>query len=236
MNWNLAYHSVWPLVQGALVATIPLTILSFVFGLLLAVVVALGKLSRFRVVSLVATFYVSVIRGTPLLVQLYIIFYALPYLGVMIDPFPSAVIALSMNVAGYGAETIRGAILAVPDGQWEAATSVGMKRWMTLRHIVLPQAARIAVPPLSNTFISLVKDTSLTSVVMVTEMLRRAQQIATPTYEFLTMYSLAAVFYWVICTGLSALQKRLETRLSRHDRSASAAAVRLSGPARLGFV
>jgi L-cystine transport system permease protein len=119
---------------------------------------------------------VSVIRGTPLLLQLFIIYYGLPSLGVTIDPFPSAIIAFTLNVGGYASEVVRAAILAVPRGQWEAAATVGMGYPATLRRIVLPQATRVAVPPLSNTLIALVKDTSLASTIQVTELLRKGQE------------------------------------------------------------
>ena len=214
--WELLLRSVGPLLMGAIQGTIPLTILSFVFGLVIAIAVALARMSLNPVLSGVAAVYISIIRGTPLLVQLFIIFYALPMLGVVIDPYPSAVIAFSLNVGGYAAEAIRGSILAIPKGQWEAARTVGMGYSLTLRRVVLPQAMRVAVPPLSNTFISLVKDTSLASSIMVTELLRRAQEIAAPSYQFLALYSLAAVIYWLICLVLSFAQRRLEERLGRY--------------------
>ncbi|MFT3875195.1 MAG: amino acid ABC transporter permease [Propioniciclava sp.] len=214
--WELLLNSVGPLLMGAVVGTIPLTILSFIFGLAIALVVALGRMSLNKVVSGIAAAYISLIRGTPLLVQLFIIFYALPMLGIVIDPYPSAVIAFSLNVGGYGAEAIRASILAIPVGQWEAARTVGMGYTLTLRRVILPQAMRVAVPPLSNTFISLVKDTSLASSIMVTELLRRAQEIAAPSYQFLALYSLAAVIYWLICSVLSFGQERLERYLSRY--------------------
>lgn len=215
-TWDLVRTSIGPLLEGAIRGTIPLTIISFVAGLVIALLVALARLSRVRVLSWLARAYISVIRGTPLLVQLFLIFYALPSLGIVIDPFPSAVIAFSLNVGGYAAETIRAAILSVPRGQWEAAATIGLGPTLTLRRVVLPQALRVSVPPLSNTFISLVKDTSLASTIMVTELLRKAQEIAAPTYEFMTLYSLAAVIYWLICLVLSALQVRLEKRLDRY--------------------
>lgn len=214
--WQLLANSIVPLLLGALGGTIPLALISFALGFVLAVLVALARLSNAGPLRWLARGYVSIIRGTPLLVQLYIIFYALPLVGVVIDPFPSAVIALSLNVGGYAAETIRAAILAVPRGQWEAATTIGMDYRLTLRRVVLPQAMRVAVPPLSNTFISLVKDTSLVSTVMVTELLRRAQEIAAPSYQFLALYSLAAVIYWLICSVLSFGQGRLEAYLGRY--------------------
>lgn len=215
-TWDLVLRSIGPLLVGAITGTIPLTLLSFVVGLVIALAVALARLSSVKPLRGLAAAYVSLIRGTPLLVQLFIIFYALPMLGVVIDPFPSAVIAFSLNVGGYAAETIRGAILAVPRGQWEAATTVGMGYTLTMRRVVLPQALRVAVPPLSNTFISLVKDTSLASTVMVTELLRRAQEIAAPSYQFLALYSLAAVVYWVLCSALAYGQQYLERYLARY--------------------
>ncbi|WP_075892237.1 amino acid ABC transporter permease [Actinomyces provencensis] len=212
---QLLLDSLLPLARGALTGTIPLTLISFAIGIVLALGVALARISHNVLLRGAARVFISVIRGTPLLVQLFIIFYALPSLGLVIDPFPSAVIAFSLNVAGYAAEAIRAAILSVPRGQWEAAQTIGLSRSATLSRVILPQAARVAVPPLSNTFISLVKDTSLASSIMVVELLRQAQNIAAPTYEFLALYSLAALYYWVICTVLSAVQLRLEHRLER---------------------
>ncbi len=174
------------------------------------------RLSKVAVVSGIARAYVSVIRGTPLLVQLFIIFYGLPAFGITFDPFPSAVIAFTLNVAGYASEVVRASILAVPRGQWEAASSIGMDYATTLRRVVLPQATRVAVPPLSNTLISLVKDTSLASTILVTEMLRKAQEIAAPTFQYFTLYSVAAILYWVVCLGLSMVQTRAERRFGRY--------------------
>jgi His/Glu/Gln/Arg/opine family amino acid ABC transporter permease subunit len=215
-TWRLILDSLGPLAKAAITKTIPLTIISFVIGLVIALVVALARLSSNVVVSNVARFYISVIRGTPLLVQLFIVFFALPELGIKIDPFPAAVIAFSLNVGGYAAEIIRGAIQSIPKGQWEAAETIGMDYVVALRRIILPQASRVAVPPLSNTLISLVKDTSLASTILVTELLRQAQIIAAPTFEFFALYGTAAVYYWVICLVLSFGQSRLERRLERY--------------------
>lgn len=218
-TWDLWWHSLRPLAQGALLGTIPLALLSFIFGLALAFVVALARLSDHRVPRALAAAYISIIRGTPLLVQLFIIFYALPSAGLVIAPFTSAVIAFSLNVGGYAAEVIRAAILSVPRGQWEAAQVIGLNYPKTLVRVILPQALRVAVPPLSNTFISLVKETSLASSIMVIELLRKAQEIAAPTFQFLAMYVLAAVYYWVICTALSALQAKLERHLDLENKT-----------------
>ncbi|MCI6556996.1 amino acid ABC transporter permease [Schaalia hyovaginalis] len=210
---DLLSRSIWPLARGALAATIPLTLASFAIGLVIAILIALARLSESRILRGLAGVYVSLIRGTPLLVQLFVIFYALPQLGVVIDPFPSAILAFSLNVGGYTAETIRAAILSVPTGQWEAAETIGLDRATTLRRVIAPQALRVAVPPLFNTFIGLVKDTSLASSIMVSELLREAQIIAAPSYRFLLLYSLAALYYWLICAVLSTAQSRIEKKL-----------------------
>lgn len=213
---QLILDNLWPLAKAAITKTIPLTIISFIIGLATALVVALARLSSNVILTNVARFYISIIRGTPLLVQLFIVFYALPQFGVKIDPWPAAIIAFSLNVGGYAAEIIRSAIQSIPRGQWEAAETIGLNYTGTLRRIVLPQAARVAVPPLSNTLISLVKDTSLASVILVTELFRKAQEIAAPTFEFFGLYGTAAIYYWVICLALSFGQGRLERRLERY--------------------
>ena len=215
-TWELIKASIGPMLLATVKATIPLTIISFAIGLVIALAVALMRLSSIPVLAQLARFYISVIRGTPLLVQLYLIFFGLPALGLTFNSFTAAIIAFSLNVGGYAAEVIRSAILSVPQGQWEAATTIGMGYATTLRRIILPQAARTAVPPLSNTLISLVKDTSLASVVLVTELLRVAQIAAAPTFQFFALYGVAAVIYWLICLVMSFVQSRVETRLERH--------------------
>jgi cystine transport system permease protein len=215
-TWQLIGDNLWPLAKAAVTMTIPLTIISFAIGLVIALGVALVRLSSNAVLSNVARLYISIIRGTPLLVQLFLVFYALPEFGVRIDPFPAAVVAFSLNVGGYAAEIIRAAILSIPKGQWEAAETIGLTYGKSLQRIILPQAARVAVPPLSNTLISLVKDTSLASTILVTELLRQAQIAAAPTFEFFALYGTAAVYYWVICLVLSFGQSRIERRLERY--------------------
>ncbi len=214
--WSLMLDSFWPMVLAGLRGTIPLSLASFAIGLVIALLMALLRLSRNVVLSGIARFYISIIRGTPLLVQLFVIFYGLPAVGVTIDPFPAAVIAFSLNVGGYAAEVIRAAILSVPRGQWEAAHTVGLSPAKTLTRIILPQAARVSVPPLSNTFISLVKDSSLASLILVSELFRQAQNIAAFSYEFMAVYLEAALIYWLFCLVLSFGQNALEKRLDRH--------------------
>ncbi|MDQ1084940.1 MULTISPECIES: amino acid ABC transporter permease [Microbacterium] len=214
--WTLMLDSFWPMVRAGLQGTIPLSLASFAIGLVIALFMALLRLSPNVVLSGIARFYISIIRGTPLLVQLFVIFYGLPAVGLTIDPFPAAVIAFSLNVGGYAAEVIRAAILSVPRGQWEAAHTVGLSPAKTLTRIILPQAARVSVPPLSNTFISLVKDSSLASLILVSELFRQAQNIAAFSYEFMAVYLEAALIYWLFCLVLSFGQNALEKRLDRH--------------------
>lgn len=215
-TWELILSSFWPIALAGITVSLPLAVVSFAIGLLLAIGAALMRISGSRVLRGIARGYVSVIRGTPLLVQLFVIFYGLPSVGVVVDPLPSAIIALALNVGGYAAEVVRAAILSVPQTQWEAGYTIGMSRGLTLRRIILPQAARVSVPPLSNTFISLVKDTSLVSMILVTELFKRAQEIAAFTYEFMIIYLEAALIYWLICLVLSFGQSKLEERLDRY--------------------
>lgn len=204
------------MLEALLKVTVPLTALSFALGLVLALFVALGRMSSKKFLRWPARSFISVVRGTPLLVQLSLIYYGLPQFGIDIDPYPSAVIAFSVNVAGYAAEVIRASILSIPKGQWEAGTTLGMDYGTTLRRIVLPQATRTAVPPLSNTLISLLKDTSLASAITVTEVFRVSQIAAATSYRFFTLYLLAAAYYWVACVVLSFIQGRLEVRFDRY--------------------
>ncbi|WP_409040068.1 amino acid ABC transporter permease [Klebsiella sp. BIGb0407] len=201
---------------AGMVFTIPITLISFSLGLLIGFVVALIRLYGPAPLKLVVRFYVWIIRGTPLLVQLFLIFYALPGVGITLDAFPAAVIGFSLNVGAFTSEVIRATLLSVAKGQWEAAHSIGMSWAQSLRYIILPQAARVAVPPLSNTFISLVKDTSLASVITVPEMFLAAQRIAAVTYQPLILYTEAALLYLLISSVLSYLQSRLEIRLERN--------------------
>jgi cystine transport system permease protein len=216
-DWlHLMADSLWPLLVGGIRFTVPLAILSFILGLLLAFLAAIARLFGPPPLVALVRFYVWLIRGTPLLVQLFVIFYGLPSIGFVLDPLPAALIGFSLNVGAYNAEVIRGAIEAIPRGQWDAAYSLSMTRAQALRRTVLPQAARVAVPPLANSFIALVKDTSLAAVITVPEIFQAAQRIASVTYEPLILYTEAALIYLVLCSFLSAAQTRLERHFSQH--------------------
>ncbi|MNO18370.1 L-cystine transport system permease protein TcyB [compost metagenome] len=209
--------SLLPLLKAGVAFTIPLAVVSFILGLLLAIFTALIRLSPWTLPKLIARFYVWIIRGTPLLVQLFIIFYGLPAVGIILDPFIAATIGFTLSVGAYSSEIVRAAILSIHKGQWEAAFSVGMTRGQALRRVILPQAARVSVPPLSNSFISLVKDTSLAATITYVEIFKTAQQITATSYEPLLLYSEAALFYLLFCSVLSVLQNYLEKRLDRYS-------------------
>ncbi|MFD0772192.1 amino acid ABC transporter permease [Bacillus sp. CGMCC 1.60114] len=213
---DITKASFMPMLKGAISDTIPLTLISFAIGLVLATLTALCRISGNRVLEWIARIYVSIIRGTPLLVQLFIIFYGLPTIGITINSFPAAIIGFSLSVGAYASEIIRAAILSIPKGQWEASYTIGMSYSQALRRVILPQATRVSIPPLSNTFISLIKDTSLASLILVTEMFRKAQEIAATNYEFLVVYTEAGLMYWVICFLLSIVQQILEKRTERY--------------------
>jgi len=200
------------LVPG-LTATIPLTIISFSIAMVIAVVMALIQFANVKVLKELARFYIWVVRGTPLLVQLYVIFFGLPSLGIVLDPFPSAVIVFSINEGAYGAEIIRAALESVPKGQLEAGYCVGMSYLQTMRRIILPQALRTAFPSLSNSLIAMVKDTSLAANITVTEMFMATQRIVARTYEPLALYIEVGVIYLMFSTVLTWLQRLGEKKL-----------------------
>ncbi|HFI0942420.1 TPA: amino acid ABC transporter permease [Streptococcus suis] len=212
--WQLLLDSFSQILVPGLLVTIPLTILSFTFGLLIAIGTALVQIAQIPILTQVARFYIWVVRGTPLLVQLYVIFFGLPSLGIVLDAFPSAVLVFSVNTGAYAAETIRASIESVPKGQLEAGYSVGMSFAQTMRRIILPQAFRVAFPPLSNTLIGLVKDTSLAANITVLEMFMATQQIAARTYEPFALYCEVALVYLLFSTILTKLQAYGEKKLA----------------------
>ena len=210
---ELLIQSIPGLLIPGLTVTIPLTLVSFGLGLILALFTALVQIARVPVLRQVARFYVWIIRGTPLLVQLYIIFYGLPSLNIKIDAIPSAIIAFTLSVGAYTSETLRAAILSVPQGQLEAGYCVGMTFSQTMRRIIIPQAFKTAFPPLFNSFIGLTKDTSLAANVTVLEIFMAAQRIAARTYEPFALYCEVGVIYLLFCTILSKIQDIGERKL-----------------------
>lgn len=211
--WEVLTTSFRQILIPGLQVTMPLTLVSFSLGLIIALAAALVQVAKVPVLRKVARFYIWVFRGTPILVQLYITFYGLPRMGIMLDAIPSAIIVFSLNTGAYAAETIRACIESVPVGQLEAGYCVGMTYMQTMRRIILPQAMRTAFPPLSNTLIGLVKDTSLAANITVVEMFLAAQRIAARTYEPFILYCEVAVVYLLLCTVLTWLQGVCERKL-----------------------
>jgi len=195
--------------------TVPLTLLSFAIGLVIALVIALVQAARLPVLRQLARLYVWIFRGTPLLVQLFVVFYGMPNLGIVLDAFPSAVIVFSQNTAAYASETIRAAIESVPVGQLEAGYCVGMNYVQIMFRIILPQAMRIAFPSLGNTLIGLVKDTSLAAMITVSEMLHAARSIASRNFEYLALYLEVGLVYLMISTVMGWFQRWCEKKLER---------------------
>lgn len=199
-------------IQGIKV-TIPLTIISFLLSMIIALITAIVQVANIKVFKQLARFYVWIIRGTPLLVQLFVIFYGLPSLGIVLDAFPSAILVFSFNTGAYASETIRAAIEAVPKGQMEAGYCVGMNYIQIMRRIILPQALKTAFPPLSNSLIGLLKDTSLAASITIYDMFLASQRIAARTYETFALYLEVAVIYLIFCTVLTKLQMLCEKKL-----------------------
>ena len=218
---QLLIDSFWQILLPGLTMTIPLTIISFSLAMVIAIITALVHFANVRVLKQIARFYIWVIRGTPLLVQLFVVFYGLPDVGIVLDPFPAAIIVFSINEGAYCAETMRAALEAVPVGQMEAGYCVGMSYLQIIRRIVLPQALRTAFPPLSNSLISMVKDTSLAANITVMEMFMATQRIAARTYEMLPLYCEVALIYLLFSTVLTFIQRAGERRLSSYGKHKS---------------
>lgn len=195
--------------------TLLITIVSMFFGFFIALFIAIARLKGNRLISNLARGYVSIIRGTPIIVQIFIIYYGLPDYGITLGPLTAAYISLSINIGAYLSETFRGAILSVPKGQTEAALSLNMSPWQTMRKIILPQAARVAIPPMGNTFIGMLKETSLVSIVTVTELLRSAQLLIAQYYIAMPFYISIALMYWIMSMFFSNILNRIEKKLSK---------------------
>ena len=214
--WNILVDSFPKLLEYGVKVTIPLTVLSFALALVTALIVALIQYARVPVLKQLCRFYIWITRGTPLLVQLYIAFYGLPSVGIFLDAFPAAVVVLGLNEAAYMAETIRGTLESVSKGQLEAGYCVGMSWTKIMVHVVLPQALRTAFPALSNSMISMLKETSMAATITVMEMFRQAQVINGRVYESLGLYVEVAVIYLIFCTVLTWIQNRGEKRLASY--------------------
>lgn len=219
-------------VTGGLLLTIGVSLASILFASILGLLGALGRLSRNPVALGVSGFYISLIRGTPLLVQIYIIYLGLPQIGqqislmgypqigdlLILTAIQSGILALSVNYGAYMTEIFRAGILAVSSGQWQAAAALGMGKGMTLWHIVLPQAIRTVIPAIGNQFIAMQKDSTLVSIMGIWEITYRANRLARRESKFMEMFLLAAALYWVLTILSEWLQRKLEDRMARSER------------------
>lgn len=215
--WELFVESFPKILIPGLTVTIPLTVIAFSLAMVIAVITALVQFANVKVLRQLARFYIWIFRGTPLLVQLFVVFFGLSRVGILLEPFPAAVIVFALNEGAYCAETVRAALESVPKGQLEAGLCAGMSYLQTIFRIVLPQAMRTAFPPLSNSLISMVKDTSLAANITVTEMFMVTQRIVARTYEPLLLYLEVGLIYLIFSTVLTKLQAVGEKKL-QYDR------------------
>ncbi|MCG8446034.1 MAG: amino acid ABC transporter permease [Hyphomicrobiales bacterium] len=212
IDWAIVGKAAPLLLEGAVV-TLQVSALSAIIGLFLGAVSGLASLSQSALLRWVVAAYVDFIRGTPLLIQIFLVFFALPVIGIRLDEFWAGVLALSLNAAAFVAEVVRGGVGAIEKGQTEAARSIGMKNGQILVYILLPQAYRQMVPPLTNEIISLVKNSSLLSVISVYELTRAGQAIISIHFVPFEIYTLLAVYYYVLLKALSWLSREVERRL-----------------------
>jgi cystine transport system permease protein len=212
--WQLLLEAL-PIMGKGVVWTLYLSGMAMLLGAVIGVCVAVIRVAQVPLLNLACQVYVSCMRGTPLLVQLFVLYYGLPSIGVQLEPLTAGILGLGMNVGAYLSESLRGALQGIDHGQWLAAQSLGMRRVQVLRYIVGPQAIRLALPSLSNSLISLVKDTSLVSVIAVTELMLATKEVIATTFQPFPLYLTAAVIYWIISMLLESLQRAWEKRLAR---------------------
>jgi polar amino acid transport system permease protein len=202
------------LLHGAFL-TLKISAISLVLGLVFGLLGALFKLSRNGLLRSLTTFYIWIIRSTPLLIQLFMIYFGLPQIGINLEPFSAGVLALAINTGAYNAETIRAGMVSIPHGQTEAARSLGMSMWVTTLRIILPQAFRVIMPALGNNFIILIKDTSLVSTITLVELTLTSQRLIGSTYRPFEIYIMAAFLYAFLTTAVSLLISRYEKKTKK---------------------
>ena len=207
---QLLIDSFWPLFKAGLTISVPLMLVSFILGLVVAFAVALMRMSKWKPLKAISWFYVWVIRGTPLIVQIFIIFFGLAYVGIILDPIPAAILALTISQGAYNSEVIRAALGSIPKGQNEACRALGLNKWQTMSRIIVPQAALVAVPSLGNSFISLL------ATITVHEIFQTAQAINAVKFQPLLLYIEAAFVYLIFSTVLTQIQGMLEKKLGKH--------------------
>jgi len=211
---DLAIESLPFLLQGVPM-TLILSVIGMTLGLILGFFLALARASKRFILRWPAIIYISFMRGTPMIVFLFLLYFGLPVIGLELTAFVAAFLAFGLNSAAYIAEINRSSLNSVSEGQWESAKALNMPYWITMRKVILPQAIRIAIPPLSNIFLSIVKGTSLAAMITVPELFQKAQIVAGRTFDSMTMYILVAIIYWPICGVIAYIQERLEIKYSK---------------------
>jgi polar amino acid transport system permease protein len=218
-NIDTGFIAEWgPFIVGGTSLTVLISVVSISIATVLALVGSLGRISRNPYVNGLASLYVSLARGTPLIVQILFVYLALPQVGIVLPAIPAGLIALSFNYGAYMTEIFRAGIEAVPRGQREAAEALGIPDRVVMRRIVLPQAVRIVIPAIGNEFIAMIKDSSLVSILAVEELLFRARLVGQQNFRSLEALIIAAAIYWILTIAFSQVQQRLERRLARGDR------------------
>lgn len=212
---ELAFESI-PYILRGLPYTLGIAFLSSFFGLILGLILAAMRISNISILDWLARTYISFMRGTPTLVLLFLLYFGLPFAGIQLQAITAAVIGFSISSAAYISETIRSAIASVPKGQWEAGYAHGLEWTFIMRKIVLPQGIRIAIPPLSNIILDVIKGTSLAAMITVPEMFQNAKIVGGREFDYMTMYILVALIYWGICSVFGLLQKHLEKHTSTY--------------------
>lgn len=201
------------LLKGSLI-TVELTFISMILGSILGLLITFTKISKNNALKAIGSFYTWFFRGTPLLMQLFVIYYGLPQIGIKLEPFTAAVIGLTLNISAYIAEVIRGAIESIDKCQWEAAATEGMNYWQTVFIIILPQSYKRMIPSMTNEFIALIKDTSLVSTIAMVDLMRTAQQMVSTTFKPLEIFFIAAILYLTMTTVFTTVFKYVEAKVS----------------------
>lgn len=213
-NTQLALENL-PFILTGLPMTLAISIAGMLIGLILGLIISLARSSNNVLLRWPARVYISFMRGTPMLVFLFILYFGLPMLGIKLTALVAATVGFGLNSAAYIAEVNRASFNSIDEGQWESAKALSLNYWQTMQHIIIPQATRIALPPLTNVFMDIVKATSLTAVITVPELFQKTQIVVGRTYDAMTMYILVALIYWPICIVIGIIQERLEDKYSR---------------------
>ncbi|MBV4419219.1 amino acid ABC transporter permease [Clostridium tyrobutyricum] len=209
--------NILPILLKGSVMTVELTVITIIFGSILGILLALLRLSNNLVLKYISSFYAWIFRGTPLLLQLFFFYYGLPFIGIELTPFTAAIIGLALNCGAYMSEIIRGGIQSIDQGQFEAAKALGFSYTKTMKRIILPQTFKIIIPPVGNEFISILKDTSLVSTIAMVELMRSAQQIYATSFDPISVFLTAAVFYLIMTTVFTTAFGIIERRLSVYN-------------------